>query len=399
MDMTAQTMANNRTKRRPGVAAQVLSRHPVMRKRGERGFSLIMIGICLAVMVAMLGLAMDLGRVFIYKNELQAFVDASAMAAITRMDGTQAGIAAADDLATAGPLGATKPNGYNFGTTPVSTVTNTYATAYANTYDSYATAHGSATNNYRFIQVAASANVSLNFLPVIPGIPTTMAVSAVAISGQNPQSSITDGGLLPFAPDAHTPSDKVNFGLTPGSQYTLKWDNGNMTTCAGDLGFMPPGQPPSEHGFIDIGEGNSNSNVRDAIRWGGYPNANSIPSSISAGDLLYGVPGNRGTSIFDALNDRAHQDTDDTSATYAQYLASGTGNGRRIVTVAIASTWVGNGNNSRTPNLGFANFLLNTSYAGTSGPICATYIGPGDLSGYGTGGTDGTKVYTVMLYK
>jgi len=133
--------------RQRGEPARVLPRHPVIPKRGERGFSLIMIGICLAVMVAMLGLAMDLGRVFIYKNELQAFVDASAMAAITRLDGTQDGVAAANALATAGPLGATKPNGYNFGTTAVSTVTNTYATAYANTYDSYATAHGPATRS------------------------------------------------------------------------------------------------------------------------------------------------------------------------------------------------------------------------------------------------------------
>jgi Flp pilus assembly protein TadG len=350
-------------------------------------------------MVAMLGLAMDLGRVFIYKGELQAFVDASAMAAITRMDGTQDGLAAANTLATSGPNGATTPNGVNFGTTTVANVTNTYATAFANTYDSYATAHSTATNSYRFIQVVASADVPLNFLPVIPGIPTTMTVSALAISGQNPKSSITDGGLLPFAPDAHNPADTKNFGLTPGSVYTLKWGNGNTTTCPGDAGFTPPGSPPDEHGFVDIGEGNSNANVRTAIRYGGYPNANSNPSTISTGDALKGVPGNRGTSIFDALRDRAMQDTDDTSTTYAQYLANGTGNGRRIVTVAIASTWVGNGNNAQTPNLGFANFLLNTTYAGTSGPICATYIGPGDLNGYGTGGTDGTKVYSVMLYK
>src|SRR5665213_256027 len=96
--------------------------------------------------------------------------------------------------------------------------------------------------------------------------------------------------------------------------------------------FTPPGSPPSEHGFVDIGEGNSNSNVRDAIVSGGYPNANSNPSSLAAGNTLGGVPGNRGSSIFDALDTRAGQDTDDTSTSYAQYVANGTGNGRRIVT-------------------------------------------------------------------
>ena len=93
------------------------------------------------------------------------------------------------------------------------------------------------------------------------------------------------------------------------------------------------------------------------------------------------------------------QDTDDTSTNYADYMASGTGNGRRIVTVAIGGTWSGNGNNASTPVLGFANFLLNTTYSGTSGPICATYIGPGDLNGYASAGTDSTKVYSNMLYQ
>ena len=150
---------------------------------------------------------------------------------------------------------------------------------------------------------------------------------------------------------------------------------------------------------MDIGEGNSNANVRTAILSGGYPNANSSPSSLATGNTLGGVPGNRGSSIFDALNTRASQDTDDTSTTYAQYLASGTGNGRRVVTVAIAGTWSGNGNNANTPILGFANFFLDPTYSGTSGGICATYIGPASSSGTSSGGTDGTKVYSNILYQ
>jgi hypothetical protein len=189
--------------------------------------------------------------------------------------------------------------------------------------------------------------------------------------------------------------------LTPGVEYTLKWSDKNTSTCAGDNsnGYVPPGSPPSEHGFVDIGEGDSNSNVRNAILYGGYPNANSSPSSVSAGDALGSVPGNRGTSIFDALNARAQQDTDDSSTTWAQYKADGTGNGRRVVTVAIGAQWSGNGANASTPIFGFANFLLDTSYSGTSGPICATYIGPGNTSGTSSGATDSTQVYSDVLYQ
>ena len=373
----------------------------IVRKRGEQGFSLMLLSLSFFVMLGMLGLAIDVGRMFIYKTELQTFADASALAAVTKLDGTQSGVQGANTVATAGPLGTTRPNGYNFDTTaiPSGSITTAYASSFTGTYDSYATASSPSTNSYRFIRVTASANVPLNFLAVLPGIPTQLSVSSGATAGQNPQSSIGNGAMLPFSPDAHDSADTKNFGLTPGLEYTLKWGNGNTTTCAGDAGFTPPGSPPSEHGFVDIGEGNSNSNVKTAIQYGGYPNPNSTPSSVSAGDSLKGVPGNRGTGIFDALNNRASQDTDTSSTTWAQYKSTGTGNGRRIVTVAIGGAWSGNGNNAHTTVLGFANFFLDPSYSGSSGPICATYIGPADLSGNGSGGSDGTKVYSNMLYQ
>ena len=71
----------------------------------------------------------------------------------------------------------------------------------------------------------------------------------------------------------------------------------------------------------------------------------------------------------------------------------------RVITVAIAGTWSGHGANAATPALGFANFFLNTTYSGTSGAICATYIGPGNLSGSSSGASDSTKIYTNVLYK
>jgi Flp pilus assembly protein TadG len=369
-------------------------------KGGERGFSLILIGLALFVMVGMVGLAIDVGRMFVYKSELQTFADNAAMAAITKMDGTQSGLQGANALALTGPDGASLANKVNFDSTTISTVTTGYATTFNGTYDNYATASSPATNNYRFLKVTATSNVALSFLPVLPGISNLYAVSASAISGQEATNSLTNGGLLPFAPDAHNQADTTYFGLTPGTEYTLKWPNGNGNSpCAGDSAFTPPGSPPSEHGFVDIGEGNSNSRVRDAILSGGYPNANSSPSSLATGDTLGGVPGNRGSSIFDALNTRASEDTNDTATTYAQYKSDGTGNGRRIVTVAIAGTWSGNGSNASTPILGFANFFLNTSYSGSSGGICATYIGPADTAGAGTGATDATKIYTNVLFQ
>jgi hypothetical protein len=370
-----------------------------VRKRGEQGFTLVTVTLSAAVLVGMLGLAMDVGQMFILKNELQTFVDASAMGAVSKLDGTQAGVQLANNVAIAGPLGTTKPNGYKFDSIAISNVTATYATTFTGTYDSYGTASASSTNSYRFMKVSATQNLSLNFLPTIPGISSSLPVSASAVAGQQEQNGVSNGGLVPFAPDAHNQADTKSFGFTPGSPYTLKWGNGNTTTCAGDAGFTPSGSPPSEHGFVDIGEGNGTSGIRPAIEYGGYPNSNSTPSSVAVGQNLVSDPGNRGSSIFGAINDRAAQDTDDVSATYAGYLSAGTGNGRRIVTVAVVGTWTGNGHNANAPVVGFANFFLGTSYSGSSGPICATYIGPGNLTGNGSGGTDATKVYVNNLYQ
>ena len=123
------------------------------RRRGERGFSLLVTAAAAIVLIGMLGLAFDAGHMMIVKDELQTFADASAMAAVTQMDGTQTGIQTANATATQGPLGQTRPNGWNFDVTTISTVTAKYSTSYGGTYDSYATASASSTNTYRFIHV------------------------------------------------------------------------------------------------------------------------------------------------------------------------------------------------------------------------------------------------------
>src|SRR5437764_15112976 len=102
-------------------------------RKDQRGFSLMLIAAGGSVMLGMLGLSFDLGRMFIVKNELQTFVDASAVAACRQMDGTKTGVQAAHNVATAGPLGSTKPNGWNFDVNAISNVTDTYSTTFTGT--------------------------------------------------------------------------------------------------------------------------------------------------------------------------------------------------------------------------------------------------------------------------
>ena len=63
-----------------------------MRIPRERGFVLIAMSITMLLLLAVIGIAFDLGRVYIARNEAQVFTDASAMAAASKMDGTEAGL-------------------------------------------------------------------------------------------------------------------------------------------------------------------------------------------------------------------------------------------------------------------------------------------------------------------
>src|SRR5690349_22795515 len=56
-------------------------------KNRRDGFTLIATGFCVASLLGMLGLALDLGRVYITKNETQSFTDTAAMAAVLKLNG------------------------------------------------------------------------------------------------------------------------------------------------------------------------------------------------------------------------------------------------------------------------------------------------------------------------
>src|SRR5713101_8492092 len=69
-------------------------------QRSDRGFVLIAMAASMFLLLAVMGLAFDLGRVYIARNEAQVFTDAAAMTAAARLDGTPAGLTTArEDVA------------------------------------------------------------------------------------------------------------------------------------------------------------------------------------------------------------------------------------------------------------------------------------------------------------
>ena len=76
----------------------------------QKGFILIAMSVSMFLLLAVVGMAFDLGRVYIARNEAQVFADAASMAAAKQLDGTAAGLDRARAAVTA------LPNRWNLGT-------------------------------------------------------------------------------------------------------------------------------------------------------------------------------------------------------------------------------------------------------------------------------------------
>jgi len=373
----------------------------------QRGFVLVMMGLTAFALFGIMGLALDVGRMYIAKNEAQTYADAGAVEAALRMNGTSGGIM------TTAQLVAFNSNRYGLGNTAFTTsnVVLDYSTARTGPF-------GPGAPGSTFARVTATPAVNLYFLPLLVQ-QTTTAVPAVAIANQVP---IPGTGLFPLAPIAATPG-AANFGYAVGGQYSLEWgSNPNAGSCANDNAAMintaanknPNVNWNSMHGYYDGIPGhysngptapsliNSTSDVVAQIL-GDYEHTSLVP-----GDNAPLNGGESRTAVNTNMTTRIQQDTDQTSATYATY----TGNGRRVVTVPIicpgvcAFTANGQTYTSTDPNanlvMGYAPFfLLPAASLPTNGTqsFCAEYIGTEvkDSPNVQTLNPNGPGVYQVRL--
>src|SRR5213596_632916 len=61
-------------------------------RRKKAGFVLVTAGLSIVALIGMMGLAVDLGRMYIAKSEVQTFADLTAIAATRQLDGSDAGV-------------------------------------------------------------------------------------------------------------------------------------------------------------------------------------------------------------------------------------------------------------------------------------------------------------------
>jgi Flp pilus assembly protein TadG len=352
-------------------------------RSSERGYTLLATALALVGMIGMTGLAVDVGRMYVVKNEAQTYADAAALRAALELDGTLGGLQRARDAATQ------SPNRWNFSTSAFSGTTVEFSQSSSGPWDpNPPTAAG-----YRFVRVRASAEVPISFMRVLaPG--GTRSVSAQAAAGQVSKDGFREG-LFPFSPFAHNPSSPPNFGLVPGQIYTLRWAASPKlskpdTLCPGDatqsMIDLAQAGGGEERGYI---EETSASVIRKTV----VADYQTVYRQI--GDSVHMTGGAKQT-IRDALVARVLQDSDTTSTSFAQYLANGQGNGRRIVAAPIN---LGQPGGYRIVQIGAFFLLRADSYSSAKGgndPFCAEYIGP-YVQGSTRNGAGDAGYYVVRL--
>jgi uncharacterized membrane protein len=137
----------------------------------ERGVALVAMCVSMFLLLAMIGLVFDLGRIYIARNEAQIFTDAASMAAAKALDGTDAGLAKAR-AAVAG-----LPNRWNLGSTEFASVEVEFSED-----GSHWDAKPKSAADIRYARVSAPANrIEITWLRAVGG-PREFTIPAHAAS-------------------------------------------------------------------------------------------------------------------------------------------------------------------------------------------------------------------------
>jgi hypothetical protein len=200
---------------------------PLKGTRGQRGAVAIMFGLTLVVLIGFAGLAIDLGRFFVIKSELQNAMDACALSAASQLkpgasdsNALIRAVAYGNVFSQGAPSDASIRNKANFQSMELDPSVLKITFGEKNDVD-----HSSTTdpNNARFVKceypLAGLPIFFMRVLNILPGvsIAETQQVAAMAVATRG-------APLAPCIPvavcasDTGTPAD--NFGYTPGQWMT-----------------------------------------------------------------------------------------------------------------------------------------------------------------------------------
>ncbi|WP_332777747.1 pilus assembly protein TadG-related protein [Polaromonas sp.] len=265
------------------------------RGQRQRGAIAIMFGLTVAVLIGFAGLAIDLGRFFVIKAELQNAMDACALAAASQLRpgqnnpnalikaiayGRVFSTGGVDDPATApleGNIAAIK-NRANFQSAVVDIAADqiTFSNTLAGPYETSASANF---NTAAFVKCTYPlAGLPIFFMRVLNPLLSTQTVTAMAAATLAPSSTTC---AIPVAVCLQPGSSAAtNFGLTPGQWLTIPVGPGSPygTGNFGWIDFTPPGGGATELADLLTGAGQCALELGDAV---------GQPGSISSLDVAW----------------------------------------------------------------------------------------------------------------
>ena len=225
---------------------------PIRAVRSRGATSLQILVLLVPVMLGLMGFAVDLGRLYLVRGELSQAAEQMAVAAASKLNGTEAATGAATTAAQV-IIAETGGNKYNFGSLVIGQSTgflnseaptpqfyDTAAAAIGD--DSSATGAEASGSTAKYVRVDVSAEAPLLFWGLLSlGQDRKTTVIARGVAGMSPPLC-TACGIEPFAIAALSADDTVDFGFTVGTKYTLGFTcNGNPppTPLAGSTQRIP----------------------------------------------------------------------------------------------------------------------------------------------------------------
>jgi hypothetical protein len=376
----------------------VRPRGPRRKNSGATSFQLL--AILVPVLFAFMGFAVDLGRLYLVRGELQTAANSMALAAASRLIGTDLATSNATRqaqlLAQDSGLGTNK---YDFGAITIGETTGLLSSEIPDPeyFDTLAGALDGTTGaggQPKYVRIRLRAEAPLLFFGFLPmASERKTPIETLAVAGVS-APLCTACGIEPLAIAAFDSTEPTDFGFQVGSLYTLGFQctGGPTPALLGEaiqripylllnrydtetaVTFAEEGQQAYRNGAAGIPSTTAETyscmtiNTEEAMWASATPgpcNRNSVPSPVGAFSCgLYSrfdsVPPATCSAIteIDTLAGLYAPDSDITeSADYASYA----GSGRRIITVAVVATL---DSNAPMLVLGFRQFLLQPNIAG-----------------------------------
>ena len=331
-------------------------------KKSERGSILATSAIGMLSVLLAVGLGIDISRFYLSKTELQNAADASALAAVSALNGGAPGITEAANRAVAAM------NNYDFNKTGVSfpRANVLFAVNLGGPYMSEGAAAASPTS-IRFVQVTTPPSpVGVSFAAFVLG--NSKNLSATATAGYSVPLNV----ICPWLP-AFVLDDPAN-PITAGNTYTFRLAPGDHVS-PGNYQLLAP---------IQSGGSGDREGMANGVNWCiSIGTEVQTKPGVTAGAIRQGV--NTRFDNYGAGMDPALSPPDTNIAeniTYQQYrdrttvqAPSHTGvENRRVVFIPIAAAPPGEGRDTVTVSR-FGVFFLQTSVGGGNGSeLRAEYI-------------------------